>query len=115
MRRKALRDSGITSLKQILDFARAMDATDSHLTEMEDPHINTDRVDDVRKRSNYKPQLSEKKCSINQRKCSVKQNRTKVANLATGVVENSRTLNSVLLLNKSAISARRRVTLRKYV
>ena len=60
VRRKALCDSGIT-LQQILDFARAMDATDSHMTEMEEPNMNTDRLDAVRKRSNYKPQLLEKK------------------------------------------------------
>ena len=60
VRRKALRDSGIT-LQQILDFARAMDDIDSHMTEMEEPNMNTDRLDAVRKRSNYKPQLSEKK------------------------------------------------------
>ena len=58
--RKALRDSGIT-LQQILDFARAMDATESHMTEMEEPNMNTDRLDAVRKRSNYKPQPSGKK------------------------------------------------------
>ena len=50
VRRKALRYSGIT-LQQILDFARAMDATDSHMTEMEEPNMNTDRLDAVRKRS----------------------------------------------------------------
>ena len=50
---------GIT-LQRILDFARAMDATDSHMTETEEPNVNTDRLDAVRKRSNYKPQLSEK-------------------------------------------------------
>ena len=38
-----------------------MDATDSHMTEMEEPHVSTDRLDAVGERSNYKPQLSEKK------------------------------------------------------
>ena len=36
VRRKALRDSDVT-LQQILDFARAMDATDSHMTDIEKP------------------------------------------------------------------------------
>ena len=112
VRRKALRDSGIT-LQQILDFARAMDATDSHMTEMEEPNMNNDRLDAVRKRSNYKPQLSEKKKFDQPKKVFGQKNRTKVANLA--VVEIIRTVTSVLLLNKSVISARRRVTLRKYV
>ena len=60
VRRKALRDSDVT-LQQILDFARAMDATDSHMTEIEKPHMNNDRLDAVRKHSNYKQHASEKK------------------------------------------------------
>ena len=74
LRRKALRDSGIT-LQQILDFARAMDPTDSHMTEMEETNMNTDRLDAVRKRSNYKPQLSEKK-NVRSTKESVQSNKT---------------------------------------
>ena len=67
VRRKALRDSDVT-LQQILDFARAMDATDSHMTEIEKPHTSTDRLDAVRKHSNYKQNASEKKVFSQQKK-----------------------------------------------
>ena len=46
VRRKALRDSGIT-LQQIIDFARAIDATDLHMTEMEEPNMNTEHMNTV--------------------------------------------------------------------
>ena len=48
---KALRDSDVT-LQQILDFARAIDATDSHMTDIEKPHMSAGRLDAVRKHSN---------------------------------------------------------------
>ena len=67
VRRKALRDSDVT-LQQILDFARAMDATDSHMTEIEKPHMNHDRLDAVRKYSNYKQHASEKNIFSQQNK-----------------------------------------------
>ena len=102
VRRKALRDSGIT-LQQILDFARAMDATDSHMTEMEEPNMNTDRLDAVRKRSNYKPQLSEKKMFDQPKKVfsQTKPYKSRKSCYRCGTVEIIRTLNSVLLLDKN--------------
>ena len=60
VRRKALRDSDVT-FKQILDFARAMDATDAYMSEIEKPHMSSDRLDAVRKHSNYRQHVSEKK------------------------------------------------------
>ena len=38
-----------------------MDATDSHMTEMDETHMSTVWLDPVRKRNNYTPQISEKK------------------------------------------------------
>ena len=92
-----------------------MDATDSHMTEMEEPNMNTDRLDAVRKRSNYKAQLSEKKMFDQPKKVFSPTKPYKSRKSCSGVVENIHTFNSVLLLNNSAISARRRITLRKYV
>ena len=109
VRRKALRDSGIT-LQPILDFARAMDATDSHVTEMEEPNTDTDRLDTIRKRGNYKPQLLEKKMFDQPKKVF---SQTKPYKSRKSCYRCGREYPHSQQVR--AISARRRVTLRKYV
>ena len=115
VRRKALHDSDAT-LQQILDFARAMDATDSHMTEIEKPRMRTDRLDAVRKHSNHKQHVSEKKVLFSQPK-KVFSQLTKIAQkwqILLPVWWRISTLSTVPC-NKIAIYARRRDTLRRYV